>query len=75
MEQITSYVRSNNSKKVMVLTGTRQSFRCRQRNKLMNGERAPPFKFVSFKEMQREIKKGNAEKMNGVFIYDTLGRL
>tara|TARA_Y100000817_G_scaffold211862_2_gene166409 strand:- start:724 stop:849 length:126 start_codon:yes stop_codon:yes gene_type:complete len=41
----------------------------------MNGERVPPFKFVSFKEMQREIKKGNAEKMNGVFIYDTLGRL
>ena len=75
MELITAYVRSSNSKKVMILTGSRDSFRCRQRNKNMNGEKVAPLKFISYKEMQREIKKGNAEKMNGVFIYDTLGKL
>lgn len=75
MEELTAYVRSNNSKKVMVLTGTRQSFRCRQRNKYMNGKKVTPLKFISFKEMQRELKKGNAKKMNGIFTYDTVAKL
>ena len=75
MEEFTSYVRSKNSKKVMVLIGTRNSFRCRQRNKYMNGGKVTPLKFISFKEMEREIKKGNAKKMNGIFTYDTVAKL
>ena len=38
MLKITAYVRSENSKKVMILEGDRQSFRCRQRNKYINGK-------------------------------------
>ena len=69
------YVRSENNKNIVILNGDRESFRIRQRNKNMQGERYKSLKFISYKEMQREIKKGNAEKMNGVFIYDTLGKL
>ena len=75
MFKITAYVRSENSKKVMILEGNRQSFRCRQRNKYINGKKVNPLKFVSFKEMQREIKKGNAEKMNGIYEFNTLSKL
>mgnify|MGYP005647587955 CR=1 FL=1 len=75
MLKITAYVRSENSKKVMILEGNRQSFRCRQRNKYINGKKVNSLKFVSFKEMQKEIKKGNTEKMNGNYEYNTLAKL
>lgn len=75
MIKITAYVRSKNSKKVMILEGDRQSFRCRQRNKYKNGKRVDSLKFISFKEMQKQIKKGNTEKMNGIYQYNTLSKL
>ena len=75
MFKITAYVRSENSKKVMILEGNRQSFRCRQRSKYINGKKVTPLKFVSFKEMQKEIIKGNAQKMNGIYEFNTLSKL
>ena len=75
MLKITAYVRSENSKKVMILEGNRQSFRCRQRNKYINGKKVTPLKFISFKEMQKEIKKKNTKKMNGIYQYNTLSKL
>jgi len=59
--KIVNYVRSTNGKKIIIMTGDRQSFRCRQRDKIGTKN---PLKFVSFKEMQREIKRGNYEKIN-----------
>lgn len=53
---IINYVRSTNGKKIIIIIGDRKSFRCRQRNKI---GRKNPLKFVSFKTMQKEIKKKN----------------
>jgi hypothetical protein len=58
----------------MILMGDRQSFRCRQRNRIC-GNRVESLKFVSFKEMQKQIKKTHGKKINGIFIYDTLAKL
>ena len=41
-------------KNILILNGERESFRCRQRNKNMNGEKVKPLKFVSYKTMLRE---------------------
>jgi len=56
------------------MEGDRQSFRCRQRNKI-NGERVPPMRFVSYKEMEKEIKKYGYGGMNGYNYFNTLGKL
>lgn len=59
---IINYVRSTNGKKIIIMTGDRQSFRCRQRNKI--GKKTP-LKFVSFKTMKKEIQKKNKIDKNG----------
>ena len=53
------YVRSDNNKNIITLTGDRQSFRIRQRNKLKDGSKTPSLKFISYKEMMKNINKTN----------------
>lgn len=71
--EITSYVRTENGKKIIIFNGDRQSFRCRQRN-FINGKKINPLKFVSFKEMKRESIKYN-KKVIGPLQFYTLSRL
>ena len=73
MMEITSYVRTENGKKIIIFNGDRQSFRCRQRNTL-NGEKVNPLKFVSFKEMKKESLKYN-KKVIGPLKFYTLSRM
>lgn len=61
-------------KNIIILNGTRDSFRCRQRNKYMNGKNVNPLKFVSYKTMLRESNK-NKKKVYGKFTYDTISKL
>lgn len=70
--KIVNYVRSTNGKKIIIMTGDRQSFRCRQRDKI---GKKNPLKFVSFKEMQKEIKRGNYEKINIQNYFYSLSKL
>lgn len=71
---MTNYVKTENGKKVIFLIGNRESFRCRQRSILSNGTKSPSLKFVSFKEMQKEVKK-NHQKVVGPNIFYTVSRL
>ena len=71
---ILTYVRSNNNKKIIIMNGGRDSFRCRQRNKLADGNRVEPLKFVSFKEMKKEEKK-YGKQIVGPIQFNTLSRL
>jgi len=73
MMEITSYVRTENGKKIIIFNGDRESFRCRQRNTL-NGEKVNPLKFVSFKEMKRESFKFN-KKVIGPLKFYTLAKM
>ena len=75
MEIITTYVRSENGNRIIIMEGDRQSFRCRQRNKI-NGCRCKPLRFVSFKEMQKEIKtkKIKIDRMEPIEFF-TMGKL
>ena len=57
MNEVTSYVRTEKGQ-IIILKGDRYSFRCRQRSRLSDGTSCPSLKFISFKEMEREIKKG-----------------
>ena len=71
---ILTYVRSNNNKKIIIMNGDRESFRCRQRNKLADGNRVEPLKFISFKEMEKESKK-YGKQIIGPMKFNTLSRL
>ena len=62
------YARSENNKRIIILYGGRYSFRCRQRNKI-DGIKVKPMRFVSFKEMEKEIKKGNSKVMGPYNFY------
>ena len=73
-DMITSYVRSTNGKKIIIFNGTRDSFRCRQRGRAINGEKVEPLKFVSFKVSQKEMMK-NKGKLIGPLTFDTRSRL
>ena len=75
MEIITNYVRTDNRKKIICFYGKRESFRSRQRSKKMNGKKCQSLKFVSYKEMLKEIKKGNTEKVVGPYHFDTISKL
>ena len=46
-----------NKKNILILNGERESFRCRQRNKNMNGEKVKLLRFVSYKTMLMESLK------------------
>jgi len=71
---LTMYARSNNGKKIIILNGTRDSFRCRQRAITMNKEKVPPLRFVSFKETQFMSKK-NISKVIGPVQFQTVSKL
>ena len=74
MEKITSYVRSENGKKIIIFTGSRNDFRCRQRSVMMNGEKVKPLKFISFKTMKKEIQRNN-NKLIGTLNFNTMSKL
>ena len=63
------YVRSDNNKNIIVLTGDRQSFRVRQRNKMVDGTKISSLKFISYKEMMKNIKKGNKGLVGPLTFY------
>ena len=73
-QSITMYARSNNSKKIVILNGTRDSFRCRQRAITMNKDKVLPLRFVSFKETQFMSKK-NISKVIGPVQFQTISKL
>ena len=78
MNEVTSYVRTGNGQ-IIILKGDRYSFRCRQRSRLSNGTSCPSLKFISFKEMEREIKKGyfkdNSKSLMTINNFYTMSRL
>ena len=75
---IISYVRSDNRKKIIILTGNRQSFRCRQRDDI---GKQNPLKFISFKTMLKDVKDknkkigGHSDILIGPINYFSLGKL
>ncbi len=70
---IVNYVKTENGKRIICFQGDRHSFRCRQRSK-SSGLKCPPLRFVSFKEMKKEMKKIN-QKVTGPYVFYTLSRL
>ena len=82
MNEVTSYVRTENGQ-IIILKGDRYSFRCRQRSRLSDGTSCPSLKFISFKEMEREmereIKKGyfkdNYKSLTTINNFYTMSRL
>ena len=77
MDKVTSYVKTENGNKIIIFSGDRRrqrrSFRCRQRSKMSDGLKCPSLRFVSYKEMQKEIKKDN--KLIGPIEFYTISRL
>ena len=67
------YILTDN-KNIVILNGKRESFRCRQRNKYINGENIKPFRFISYKSMIKGSKKIN-NKVYGEFTYNTISKL
>ena len=61
-------------KNILILNGNRESFRCRQRNKNMDGKKVKSFRFISYKSMIKESLKNN-KKVYGEFTYNTLCKL
>ena len=70
---IQMYVITEN-KNIVILNGTQNSFRCRQRNKLQDGSKVDSFKFVSFRSMLKKSKKNNQKVYKG-FKYETVAKL
>ena len=54
---LTVYAKTENNKKYIILTGSRESFRMRQRCRLSNQEKVNPLKFVSYRAMMKESHK------------------
>jgi hypothetical protein len=59
---------------IVILNGTQESFRCRQRCINSDGSKVPSFKFVSYRSMMKEAKK-NKQKVYKGFKYDTIAKL
>lgn len=68
------YVRSENNKNIIILNGDRESFRIRQRNKNIEGERYKSLKFISYKEMKKDIRKKN-KNLVGPIGFETRSKL
>ena len=64
----------NVNNNIVALYGTRDSFRCRQRNIDSEGLKVGPFKFISYKEMLRERKKSH-RKFYDEIHFDTMAKL
>ena len=67
------YVRSNDNNNMILLNGTRESFRCRQRNKLQDGTRVSSLRFISYKEMLKGKKRGKV--LFGPLTFNTMAKL
>ena len=67
------YVKNINNN-IVVLYGNRESFRCRQRNRNLDGTKVEPLKFISYKGMLKEEKKWNKKIYNN-FNYNTISKL
>lgn len=61
---IISYARTNNKRNYVVLYGSRDDFRARQRSVKINGDKCSGLKFASYKEITR-----NQHKINGIHKY------
>ena len=72
---IETFVKSDNGKKIILFQGNRDSFRCRQRSRMMDGQKYLPLKFVSYKETMKQVKKGNTEKVIGPLEFNTISKL
>ncbi len=59
MESTTSYIRSDSGTHIFILQTDRHSLKCRQRCRMMNVEKVKPFRFISYKEMDKYQKKYN----------------
>ena len=73
---IASYVRNDNNNVVMLL-GSRNSFKCRQReynHGIPLKDIKESLRFISFKESQKIINKKN-KIIYGPLVFDTLSRL
>ena len=64
----------NVNNNIVALYGTRDAFRCRQRNRDSEGLKVGSFKFISYKEMLRESKKPH-RKLYDEIHFDTMARL
>ena len=64
----------NANNNIVALYGTRDSFRCRQRNRDSEGLKVGSFKFISYKEMLRERKKPHRKFYDRIH-FDTMAKL
>ena len=74
MENQSVYVKSNNGKKIVILSSNRESLRIKQRSRMMNQNKCKSLRFVSYKVMQKEFKKDNT-KVIGPYQFNTISRL
>ena len=74
-EIIETYVKSDNGKKIILFRGDRHSFRCKQRCRMIDGQKCNPLRFVSYKETMKQVKKGNTEKVIGPLEFNTFSKL
>ena len=70
---ISLYVKNINNN-IVVLYGNRESFRCRQRNRNLDGTKVDPLKFISYKGMLKDKNKWN-KKVYYNFNYNTISKL
>jgi hypothetical protein len=68
------YVRSNFGNNIIILNGSRHSFRCRQRSKLQDGSSVPSLKFISYKAMIKDVNKNN-KGLVGPLQFNTMSNL
>ena len=74
MKNQSVYVKSNNGKKIVILSSNRESLRIKQRSRMMNQDKCKPLRFVSYKVMQKELKKDNT-KVIGPYQFNTISKL
>jgi len=67
-------VHSENHKNIIILNGSRHSFRCRQRSKKSDGSRVESLGFISYKAMINETKRGY-KKIIGPLIFYSMARM
>ena len=67
-------VHSENHKNIIILNGSRHSFRCRQRSKKSDGSRVESLGFISYKAMINETKRGN-KKIIGPLTFESRARM
>ena len=74
MEYQSVYVKTNNGSKIVILSSDRESLRVKQRSRMMNGYKCKSLRFVSYKVMQKELKKKNTNVI-GPYQFNIISRL